>query len=197
MVSSFLPGDSLVHRTPAGVKLAVLCLGGTLTVLVDSLIVIGIGLAVMIGLYAVARVPMALAWRMSRAIVVMALLVGVLQGLLVSPLSGALVAGRIVTIVAGANLLTVTTSATALINTLERLLAPLARFGVAPDKVSLALSLTLRFIPVIADLAARVREAQRARGVRSPGRFLVPVMIRTLRMAEGVGDALAARTGQR
>ena len=77
---------------------------------------------------------------------------------------------------------------------LERGLSPLRRVGVDPFRLSLLLSLTIRSVPVIADLAARVREAQRARGVEwSMRAFAVPLVVGALRHADALGEALSAR----
>ena len=73
------------------------------------------------------------------------------------------------------------------------MLRPLHRLGVDADAVAMTISLTLTMIPVVAGFARAVREAQRARGVRPGLRTTVPLMVRTLRHADEVGDALAAR----
>ncbi len=49
-------------------------------------------------------------------------------------------------------------------------------------------------MPVVVGLAEEVREAQRARGLgASPRAFAVPLVVRTLRHADALGEALAAR----
>ena len=60
--------------------------------------------------------------------------------------------------------------------------------------VSLLLALTLRSIPVVATLAVQVQEARKARGAeRSVRAFAVPLVIRTIRYADRLGEALLAR----
>lgn len=193
MLSLYLPGDSLLHRMPAWAKLLALCIGGTLAVFVSSPTILAIALACVVVLYALARVPVRTAWRMTRSLLAFVVLVVALQWAFTGPTMAALVGLRILLLVLGANLLTLTTSTTELIDTIERALGPLRRFGVRPERVGLAISLTLRFIPVISEQAARVREAQAARGVRAPLTFLVPLAIKTIRMADGVGEALEVR----
>ncbi|WP_214316640.1 energy-coupling factor transporter transmembrane component T family protein [Nonomuraea sediminis] len=93
---------------------------------------------------------------------------------------------RVVLAVALAGLVTLTTPT-------SELLAWLDRRGV-PPRVSLLLSLTLRSVPVMTELAVRVREAQRARGVeRSVRAFAVPLLVSALRHADALGEALNAR----
>ena len=66
--------------------------------------------------------------------------------------------------------------------------------GVNPAKVSLALSLALRFIPVLAQITREVREAQRVRGLENSVIALaIPLFVRTLRMSDDIADAIEAR----
>jgi biotin transport system permease protein len=49
-------------------------------------------------------------------------------------------------------------------------------------------------VPVLTGLAAEVRQARRARGAgRSVRAFAVPLVIRTVRYADRLGEALIAR----
>jgi biotin transport system permease protein len=49
-------------------------------------------------------------------------------------------------------------------------------------------------VPVVAALAVEVRDAQRARGLTTSLRaFAVPLIIRALRHADALGEALVAR----
>jgi hypothetical protein len=66
--------------------------------------------------------------------------------------------------------------------------------GVNPAKVSLALSLALRFIPLLYAQVHDIREAQRVRGLeRNFTAIAVPLLVRTLRMANDLTDAIEAR----
>jgi hypothetical protein len=85
-----------------------------------------------------------------------------------------------------------TTTVTELTDVLLRLLRPLHRIGVPTERLALLISLSVRSVPVIAALAAEVRDAQRARGLQaSPG----PSRCRcwcVLRQAQTLGEALLA-----
>jgi biotin transport system permease protein len=73
-------------------------------------------------------------------------------------------------------------------------LRPLRRLGVKPERVGLLLALGIRSVPVVVGLAEEVRDAQRARGLgASPRAFAVPLIVRSLRHADALGDALVAR----
>jgi biotin transport system permease protein len=62
------------------------------------------------------------------------------------------------------------------------------------DRAALVLTLAIRAIPVIAALAAEIRDAQQARGngldIRAYG---VPLIVRSLRYSDALGEALIAR----
>lgn len=106
----------------------------------------------------------------------------------------ATVVGTLVVAVVGAALISLTTRVTELLDVIARLLEPARRIGVDPDRVALLLALTIRAIPVIAGTLHEARDARRARGLERSTRALVtPIVVRTIRHADRVGDALAAR----
>lgn len=195
MIQLYVPGTSVVHRLGAGAKLLALAVAA----LVLSLVSpdpwgIAAALAGVSALYLLARLPLrvlaAEIWRLRWLVVVLggALLV------FVGPLAAWISTGRVVTIVLLASLLTLTTRMGDLIDVLRRLIAPARRFGVDPESVTMTIALTITMIPVVAGFASQVREAQRARGAaRSELHGVVPLMVRTLRHADDVADALAAR----
>ena len=89
---------------------------------------------------------------------------------------------------------TLTTRVLDLLDVVERAASPLRLVGVRPDRVALLLALTLRAVPVLAATLDDVRDARRARGLeRSPRALLVPLVVRTLRHADRLGEALVAR----
>ena len=67
-----------------------------------------------------------------------------------------------------------------------------AIIGIA-QAVALVLSLALTMVPVVGGFVRSVREAQDARGVRLGLRTALPILVRTMRHADEVGEALAAR----
>jgi biotin transport system permease protein len=81
-----------------------------------------------------------------------------------------------------------------LLDVIARVLGPARAIGVDPDRVALLLALTIRAVPVIAATLDEARDARRARGLEHSTRALVtPVVVRTIRHADRVGEALAAR----
>ncbi|WP_211593300.1 energy-coupling factor transporter transmembrane component T [Microbispora sp. H10836] len=116
------------------------------------------------------------------------------QSWLLGPGAALVVCLRIVAALAAANLLTITTRVDDVVSAIERGLRPLQWFGVRPDRIGLLAGLTLRSVAALSVIASEVGEAAKARGAqRSVTAFVVPFMIRTLRHADELGEALAAR----
>lgn len=194
MISLYRPGASILHRLPAGTKLAALAvIALVLSVYPHDVLSIVVSLGGVGSAYAVAHVPWALFFRQLWQLRILVIALAVFLAVFVSPLAAWINTGRVVAIVMLAGLLTLTTRMGDLLDVLHRLLIPLRRFGVNPDAVSMTISLCITMVPVIAALAASVREAQQARNVRLGLGTVVPLLVMALRHADDVGDALAAR----
>ncbi|WP_067697110.1 energy-coupling factor transporter transmembrane component T family protein [Nocardia jejuensis] len=193
MLSLYHDARTPVHTVPAGAKLLVLAVSGTALFLVPSIWWLTGALALVLGLYALARIPWRLTGRQVLGLAPVLLLIMLAQVLFIGWASAALVGLRLLTLILLATLVTLTTRTSAMIETIERGLRPLTPLGVRPERVGLLVAMTIRFIPVIREQAELVRSAQRARGIERSTVFLVPLLIRTLRMADGVGEALDAR----
>lgn len=194
LLGLYLPGGSVLHRAPAGMKLLGLVLLAVLTQLVSPwwgrcLLLVGV-----LALYPVAGISLRFALRQLRALGWVLVAIAVAQLVFADwPLAVAVVA-TILTLVLAAGLVTLTTTTTALSDVVVRALGPFRRFGANPERVGLLLALSIRSVPVVLGLAEQIRDAQRARGVRlSPRAFAVPLLVRALRHAQRMGDALIAR----
>lgn len=101
---------------------------------------------------------------------------------------------RVIALVLAAQTITRTTRMDSIVETVEKLFSPLARFGVAPEKIGLAVSLVLTSVGHLIGTIQQVRDAQKSRGVRlAPWSWLVPVLVLTLKHSDDVADALLAR----
>ncbi|MEQ4723033.1 energy-coupling factor transporter transmembrane protein EcfT [Nonomuraea sp. B19D2] len=194
LTGAYVPGASPLHRLPAGVKLAGLALACTALVLLRSPLALAGAAVVVAGLYVLSGVGVAASLAQVKPVRWFAVALFGMQWVFVDLQGAVSTTLRVVLAVALAGLVTLTTRMSDMLNTLERCLA-LARFvGLDPFRVSLLLSLTVRSVPVVAALATRVREAQRARGVeRSLRAFAVPLVVSSLRHADALGEALSAR----
>ncbi|MCC3768420.1 energy-coupling factor transporter transmembrane protein EcfT [Streptomyces sp. UNOC14_S4] len=193
MLSLHREGRSPVHAVPAGVKLLVLFAAGTALFFVRSVAVLGGAMAGVALCYALARVPWRIAARQVLTVVPFAVALSAVQWLVGGWEAAVLVGQRMLVLVTLANLVTLTTRTSAMVAAIETVLRPLAPLGVRPERVGLLVAMTIRFIPVIKEQADQVRAAQRARGVERSTAFLAPLLVKTLRLADGLGEALDAR----
>lgn len=190
----FHPGDSVVHRTPAGPKLALLVAAAVGTYWLDSPVRVGYAALGVAALFALARIPVRVAWTQVRPLLLLVVVLGAFQALVAGWRAAVVIVGALVLLAALAALVTLTTRTTALVDTVVRVLGPFRRIGVDPERIGLLLALGIRAVPVVAGFAAQIRDAQRARGLTaSPTAFAVPLIVRSLRHADAQGEALVAR----
>ncbi|MFC4944613.1 energy-coupling factor transporter transmembrane component T family protein [Pseudonocardia sp. GCM10023141] len=188
------PGTSVVHRIGVGWKIvALLLLAAATFAVVSPLWLAGMCGGVVVA-YAVARVPLRRCGQAVRTIGPLVVVMFLLQWWLIGRDSAVVVCLRIFVALAAANLFTLTTRIDDIVTTIEHRLGPLCRFGVRPDRVGLMVGLTVQAVAGLSRVAGEVRDAQRARGAsRSVVAFAVPFLVRTLRYADELGEALAAR----
>lgn len=194
MIPLYRPGSGLLHRIPAGVKLGSLALSAiVIMAAVHDLLSAGIALTATVVLYLVAGFHDATILKETWRLRWLTLVLGGALAVFVSPQVAVVNTSRVVVLMLLAALLTLTTPVGALLDTLHRMLRPLRPLGVNADAVALTLLLALTLVPFVADVLAQVRAAHAARGVRMGRHALLPVLVRVLRHADDVGDALSAR----
>lgn len=190
----YVPGTSVVHRAPPGLKLLVLVIAGVGSVLVDRPWQAGFLLALVALGYALAGFGPRTLLRQARPLFWLIAAIGVFHVLVAGWERAVVVLGTLVALILLAGLVTLTTRTTALVDTVARLLRPLRRFGVDPERVGLLLTLSIRSVFVVIGIAEEVRDAQRARGLAaSPRAYAVPLLIRSFRHADDLAEALRAR----
>jgi biotin transport system permease protein len=192
-MNTYVPGRSWLHLLPASVKLAGLAAAMVALLLVDSPAGIAVAAGVAVLLYLTVGMARALPAQVRPLRWLMAGLV-VLQALTAGWAAAVVVTGRVVVAVVLAGLVTLTTRVVDLLDVFERVLRPLRRLGMDSERVALVLALAIRAVPIVAGLAAEVRDAKQARGLRGSVRaYAVPLVVRTLRHADALGEALIAR----
>ena len=194
LVGLYRPGTSVVHRLPAGAKLAVLLVAGAASVLVDTPVQTAVVLASVLVGYWAARIPGSVLWASARPMLWVVVPLGVLQVVVVGWERATVIVGVLVALVLLANLVTLTTRTTELVDVVVAVGGRLGFLGVNAERLGLVLSLGIRSVPLVLELATEVREAQHARGRAASARaFAVPLVVGALRRADEMGDALAAR----
>ena len=194
MISLYRPGTSVVHRMAAGPKLAVIAIVTLVVSLwAQSALAASVTLVGVFGLYALAGFGPAMWVTQLWALKWIAVFLAVVQFVFQGGEAAYVTTVRVVAVILLAALMTLTTRTTDLLDTIQRLLGPLRRFGLDPWRVAFTLSLAIALVPVIADMSRRIREAQQARRVRLGPRSIVPLLVMSLRHADDVADALTAR----
>ncbi|MBW3590283.1 MAG: energy-coupling factor transporter transmembrane protein EcfT [Actinobacteria bacterium] len=190
----YLPGDSMLHRTGTRRKMGLLLAGGIAVSFTRDPWVLLVVIATQLALVAFARIPLRVPLRQLRTLAPLLMILLIAHAWLDSWEAGLLVDLRIVALVLAATVVTLTTRTSEMLGELEILLRPARYVGVDPARVALAISMAIRFVPRIAQKAQQVREAQRSRGVeKSLAALLVPLLIKTLQMADQTAEALEAR----
>jgi biotin transport system permease protein len=192
ITSTFHDADSWLHRRPAGLKLAALAVLVVGVLLLRTPLTIAAAATTVVALYLSAGLRPDVLWRQIRPLRWVIVILATFQTLTRGWETAALISGKLLLTVALAGLLTLTTRSSDLLDTLERVMRRVP--GVNAERGALVLSLTIRAIPVVATLAAQVRDAQRARGLERDIRaYGVPLVVRCLRYSDALGEALIAR----
>ncbi len=188
----YVSRTSWVHRTPAGVKL--IALAG-LAVLVFAVPTLPMAAGTLVGVVllgaVVARLPVALLARQARAVAVWVVAIVAVHAVTTGWLTGVGTALRLLALVLAAAVVTATTRVTEMVAVVERVCAPLRWVGVRPARIGLVLAMALRFIPLVAERAERIREAQAprggsVRGSRALTTTVVPLLVQMLQLAHTV-----------
>jgi len=144
--------------------------------------------------FAIARIPFRVTWAQLWPMRWMILFVALFQLIFSGPERAIMVCGSLLISVAIAALVTLTTRVTEMLDVCQWLLRPLRRVGVDPDRVGLVLALTIRCIPLLVGIVRDVSDARKARGAGFSLRAMAaPAVVRALRSADAIGDALIAR----
>lgn len=209
---TYIPRDSPVHRCDARVKLGLLLAYSVTLFFLHSWMGMGLAAAALAIAIAASRLPMrSIVAPLAPLYVLAAITVGLsyLNGNGIGAsgwqaLNGALLMGARIVLLAWASLvLTYSTTSSQLMNALSSILRPFRRIGVPADDIALALSLALRFIPLIAQQMHLVRNAQYSRGakfgegplnsIKAWCGTLIPVLVGLFRQGETLACAMEAR----
>ncbi|MDF0531788.1 energy-coupling factor transporter transmembrane protein EcfT [Tsukamurella sp. 8F] len=185
MIGTYVPRRSVIHRIPPGAKLIAVASGITALAFVPRWQLLVAALILILALFPVAQLGPRYAWQAMRPALVLSVVLTAFHwltdglGAAVSPV------GQLIIGIVAANLLVFTTRVTDLVNVIGRVAGP---------RVELMLALTIRCIPTVALVVRSTREACWARGQRvSIIRVLPTVLVRLIRDADLVGEALVAR----
>lgn len=190
----YIARKSPIHALSASTKLWGLTIASVLVFLDSHLIALAIVLLASVGLVGLAKLPLQAVWQQLRPVIPLLLAVLLIQGLLDSWYTGWVALLRFASLILLATIVTLTTRVSDLVEAIEQGLKPLQRFGVRPKQVSFLLALSIRLVPLLLQQFQEIQQAQQARGLDRNGlALLVPLLVKTLRMADGLSEALDAR----
>ncbi|CAM1629563.1 ABC/ECF transporter [Bartonella apis] len=187
-------GTTFVHRLPAGLKLFIVFFVSIGLFYFASLSLAIVSLIFVWFLFFLAGFPFFKPVLELKKISWLLVALFIVQYFSVNFESAALIVIRLSSLLLLATLVTLTTPFSKMMACFEKLFSFMRVFGVNPAKISLGLSLTLRFIAVFSDISQEVREAQKARGLeKSVFAVIMPVLIRSLKVQADVAAAIEAR----
>lgn len=195
-VGLYRPGNLWLHRTPAGAKLAALFIlgAGSFWLRRDPWLALA-SVVVIVLIYLSAGFGPRVIWRQWRPTVMVLVITALLNWWTSGDWRTAVsLIAMLTMLILAAALVTLTTRISDLTDVIVSCARPFERFGVDAERVGLAMALGIRSVPLVAALAAGVRDAQIARGnSRSWRAFAVPLLVTALRSGQAMGEALIAR----
>ncbi|QTX04337.1 energy-coupling factor transporter transmembrane component T family protein [Agromyces archimandritae] len=192
MIGMYVPGTSVLHRMPAGAKLPALAVLVVLAAAAPGWPWLAGGAVFTAALFALARIPASALWRQLRPLAWIVAITLPINWIFTGFEHAVTVALRIAVCVALAALVTLTTRVGDMLDAVQRGLSRVPR--VDAERIGLLLAMTIRAVPLIAEIVHAVLEARRARGAEGSLRAVaVPVVLRALQAADAMGEALIAR----
>ena len=225
-IGQYLPTGSAIHRLDPRAKLTMVALFLAGAVISNSLVGLAVALAAVLGGLALARIRLRYALQGVRPVLPFLILLALLQIFAIPQndvgvvlwkwwllkvtvgglVAAALILLRFVVLILGLSLFSFSTNTTELTHGTEQMLRPLQRLGLPAHEFALAMTIAIRFVPLLALEAERIAKAQASRGAdfgRGPGSFiqrtlrmlplLVPLFITALRRADTLVMAMEAR----
>ncbi len=195
MRSLHIEGDSILHRLPAGVKLATLAVISLVLFKIDIPGLLAVAaLAGLVG-HALLRISAAKIWQRMRPFALIVVVVALFTAVFSGTTEGLTAFFRLAALALFASLVTATTTTGDFIDVITKAAMPLERLGLLrAQDVGLSIGLVIRFVPEILSRYEIIRDAHYARGLKPrPLSIIVPLIITTLRSADEIAAAIDAR----
>ncbi|USP01837.1 energy-coupling factor transporter transmembrane protein EcfT [Bartonella taylorii] len=194
MIGLYLPRDTFIHKLKPSIKLLFFAVCGTTLLMVSSIPFLVFFLLLAALFYKVAKIPFSTVIKQLKSIGFFLVIIFVFQVIFVNWLEGVEVVLRLIILFSLSSLISLTTKVSDMVDSIQAGLQPFRCFGINPSKVTMVISMAIRFIPLLSEKFNEVREAQRARGLNSNiAALAIPLIIKTIRMASEVAEALEAR----
>ncbi|WP_342268326.1 energy-coupling factor transporter transmembrane component T [Candidatus Tisiphia endosymbiont of Empis tessellata] len=142
-----------------------------------------------------AKIPLQKLFIQLRQIIIILLIILLVHIFTNNWIVGVQVITRFATLLLFASLITLTTRISEMIDSLNEILILLSYVGINHKKISLSLSLAIRFIPVIVSIFQEISVAQRTRGLeRNFIATIIPTIIKILKTAKNIAEAIESRS---
>ena len=222
MLGRYIDGHSLLHRLDPRSKLVGMLLFMAAVFLINSYVTLIIALTFTLTIIVLTRIPLTYYVRAIKPLLFLIIFIALfhvffhaegarlLKAGTFSIYSGGLekglvTAGRMTLFVTFAAVLSFTTQPDRIAGALGSLFHPLQRIGIPVERLTLMLSISLRFIPTIFEEAERIWKAQVSRGFSLANRslkdkakliiaLLIPVTAGAFRRAASLADSMEARS---
>lgn len=197
MISLTSPVETWAHRWPAGLKLALLCAATMVLFASQQPVFHAVAFAGCMLLYALpGRVFLVSGCRRLAGLWPFLAVILVWHWWTDTPQQGLVIALRLLTAVGIANLVTMTTRLSDMIEVVKTLATPLRVLGLKTRALELAIALVVRFTPALAEKGGHLVQSWRARTRRKPNwKIIMPFTVLAIDDAEHVAEALKARGG--
>ena len=219
-LGQYYPGDSLIHRLDARVKIIATLLFIVELFIVDNFIGFLLAGGALAAVIIVSKVPFSYIVRGLKPIIMIlcftfALNMFMIDGTVLVKLGflkitreglrmAVFMAIRLILLLLGSSMLTLCTRPLSLTDGIERLLAPLKKIGVPAHEIAMMMTIALRFIPTLLEETDKIMKAQQARGAdfesgnliqraKSLIPILVPLFVSAFRIAQDLAMAMEAR----
>ncbi|WP_119395571.1 energy-coupling factor transporter transmembrane component T family protein [Salinibius halmophilus] len=196
MISLYLATPTWLHRIRVSYKLLALALISLVLIPLNSLWLWGAGLVLTFVLYGTLGGEALKQLISFRPILWSLLILLVLQWWLAGWHAGVLLVLRMSTLILLANAITLTSSMDDITEVMLWLLQPLKKLGLATELIAFAMSLCIRFIPLLIAILDHLIDAWKARGGgKQYWLVIAPMIIQSLVFSQHVADAINARGG--
>ena len=198
MIAAQIQGPSWLHALPTRLKLLALLVSGAALFPLESPVILAICVGFVVALYASLGSKGLAQLRLLRPFAFMMAFILALHAFSGTIENGISVVLRLTAMVLLANLVSVTTRMDDMLDAVYPVFLPLKWIGGSPRKPALAVTLVIRFAPVLLNVYGCLQDAFRARtGRHSSWRLIAPLALQALKMSENVAEALTARGGSK
>ncbi|PTX75767.1 energy-coupling factor transporter transmembrane component T family protein [Sulfitobacter mediterraneus] len=197
MISLTSPIRTRAHNWPAGAKLLSLCVATAVLFAIKDVPAQVLVFALVIALYTIpGRDFLAAGFRQLRLLWPFVLIVGLWHLWTGEFALGASVVLRMLSAVGLANLVTMTTRLSDMIDVVKAVTVPLRWFGLSSRVLEFAIALVIRLTPVLVERGGQLSQSWKARSRKAPNwRIILPFTVLALDDADYVAEALRARGG--